>query len=75
MVGLPTLLASMSKNKGITMGLYSTYTYGGLAIMPIFAGALTGIMGLETIFASFAIILFLTLFVTYKIRSNKTYIG
>jgi MFS family permease len=75
MVGLPTLLASMSKNKGITMGLYSTYTYGGLAIMPIFAGALSGFVGMEIIFAIFAILLFMTLFVNYKIRSNKTYIG
>jgi MFS family permease len=74
MVGLPTLLASMSKNKGITMGLYSTYTYGGLAIMPIFAGALSGFVGLEIIFAIFAILLFLTLLVNYNIRSDKNYV-
>jgi hypothetical protein len=54
------------------MGLYSTYTYGGLAIMPIFAGALSGFVGLEIIFAIFAILLFLTLFVNYKTRLNES---
>lgn len=62
MVGLPIAASRMDTDRGLTMGLFNTCTYGGLALMPIGATALIGHLGFEGIFLINALIVGLSLF-------------
>ncbi|RQD80249.1 MFS transporter, partial [Methanosalsum natronophilum] len=50
MVGLPVAVSKMKVPRGLSMGLFNTATYGGLALLPIFAGFFISILSFEQIF-------------------------
>ncbi|MCD4702932.1 MAG: MFS transporter [Methanosarcinaceae archaeon] len=50
MVGLPIAVSCANTNRGLAMGMYSTCTYGGLALVPIAAGIIVIQMGFEWVF-------------------------
>ncbi|MBP2029586.1 MFS family permease [Methanohalophilus levihalophilus] len=70
MVGLPTILSYLSNERGIIMGVYSTCSYAGLAIVPVIAGLFIVYPGFEFVFTVTALILFATIAVTGKFTSR-----
>ncbi|MGM0771367.1 MAG: MFS transporter [Halobacteriota archaeon] len=51
-LGLPLAITNMNIEHGIAMGVYNTCIYAGLALMPLIAGAFTGIFDIVTIFVA-----------------------
>ncbi len=70
MVGMPTMLSYLSTERGITMGVYSTCSYGGLAIVPVIAGLFIRYPGFEFVFGATAIILFATIIFVKKFEAS-----
>lgn len=70
MVGLPTILSYLSTERGITMGVYSTCSYAGLAIAPVITGLFINDPGFEIVFISIASILFATMILTNRFGSH-----
>lgn len=56
LLGLPLAIMTMKVEHGMAMGLYNTCIYAGLALMPLIAGAFTGIFDIETIFIATALL-------------------
>ncbi|WMW25123.1 MFS transporter [Methanolobus sediminis] len=63
MIGLPIAVSHMNidrKNKGLSMGIFTTYTYMGLAFLPMIMGYFTK-FGYSTMFAGTALLMILTI--------------
>jgi MFS family permease len=50
MVGLVTGVSYLNINKGLAMGIFNTFTYAGLALVPILGGLLVPIIGYSSVF-------------------------
>lgn len=61
-LGLPLAITNMNIEHGIAMGIYNTCIYAGLALMPLIAGAFTGIFDIVTIFIATGLLFGATLF-------------
>lgn len=61
MIGLPVAVAHMRIPRGLAMGIFNTYTYAGMGLMPVIAGILLLFSGFEIVFAVCAIVLLLSL--------------
>ncbi|MEA1984150.1 MAG: MFS transporter [Euryarchaeota archaeon] len=68
MVGLPIAVSYANTDRGLAMGLYSTCTYGGLALVPIAAGILVIHVGFEWVFVLNGLALGLTLLVRERVE-------
>lgn len=74
MIGLPVAVSHMNIERGLAMGLFNTCTYGGLALMPIFAGVFVDVLSFEMIFAlNGALLIIATLYSNRKLK-RKNYI-
>ncbi len=69
-IGLPVAVSHMNIERGLAMGVFNTYTYAGLGLMPLFAGAFLGILGFEAIFVASAILLFMSFFLRDSLKSE-----
>ncbi|WP_406657373.1 MFS transporter [Methanolobus sp. ZRKC2] len=70
LIGLPVAVAHMNIERGLAMGTFNTCTYTGLGLMPVFTGIFLGTLGFETIFIISAILLFLSLFLKDRLKSE-----
>ncbi|TGC08184.1 MFS transporter [Methanolobus halotolerans] len=68
MIGLPMAVSQMNIERGLGMGIFNTYVYAGLGLMPIFTGAFIEIMEFEIIFASTALILLVPVLINRQIN-------
>lgn len=71
MIGLPVAVSHMKIERGLAMGIFNTYTYAGLGLMPVFTGIFLGILGFETIFIISALLLFLSLFLRDGLKTER----
>ncbi|MBC7086392.1 MAG: MFS transporter [Methanomethylovorans sp.] len=62
MVGLPVAVSFMQSNKGLLMGIFNTYTYAGMGLMPIIAGSLIPYFGFRSVFFFCSLGLFFPIF-------------
>ncbi|AKB85007.1 MFS transporter [Methanococcoides methylutens] len=62
LLGLPLAITDIKIEHGIAMGIYNTCIYAGLALMPLIAGAFTGIFDTVTIFIATGMLFGATLF-------------
>ncbi|MDW7733263.1 MAG: MFS transporter [Methanolobus sp.] len=70
MIGLPVAVSHMNIERGLAMGIFNTYTYAGLGLMPVLTGIFLGVLGFETIFIASAALLFLSLFLKNGLKSR-----
>ncbi|SFM29896.1 MFS transporter [Methanolobus profundi] len=70
MIGLPVAVSHMPVERGLAMGIFNTYTYAGLAFMPIIAGMFVG-MGYQTVFILSAAFMVLSLFLKDGVESGE----
>lgn len=69
MIGLPIAVSHMPFEKGLAMGVFNTYTYAGLAFMPIIAGLFVA-QGYTTVFILSAVFMILSLFLKDGVKSE-----
>lgn len=62
MIGLPVAVSHMPFDRGLAMGIFNTYTYAGLAFLPLVAGIFIN-LGYPMVFALTAFSMVLTLFI------------
>ncbi|MEZ5335251.1 MAG: MFS transporter [Methanolobus sp.] len=68
MIGLPVAVSHMPCDRGLAMGIFNTYTYAGLAFMPLLAGLFIN-LGYPLIFTLTACVMLLTLFIKDRFYS------
>jgi len=71
MIGLPVAVAHMRIPRGLAMGIFNTYTYAGMGLMPVIAGILLAFSGFEFVFATCAIVLLLSLSLRDRLESES----
>lgn len=71
MIGLPVAVSHMNIERGLAMGIFNTYTYAGLGLMPVLTGIFLGVLGFEMIFIISAALLFLSLFLGNRLKSES----
>lgn len=71
MIGLPVAVSHMNIERGLAMGIFNTYIYAGLGLLPVLTGIFLGILGFETIFIISAAFLFLSLFLRNRLKSES----
>lgn len=71
MIGLPVAVAHMRIPRGLAMGIFNTYTYAGMGLMPVIAGILLLFSGFEFVFAVCAIVLLLSLSLRDRLESES----
>lgn len=69
MIGLPIAVSHMPFDKGLAMGIFNTYTYAGLAFMPIIAGLFVN-LGHQAVFILSAFFLVMSLFLKDGVKSE-----
>ncbi|MBP1908526.1 MFS family permease [Methanolobus bombayensis] len=69
MIGLPVAVSFMNTDKGLRMGIFTTYTYMGLAFLPMIAGYLIN-YGYQTMFIVTSIFMILTLLLRGNVQKN-----
>ncbi|MBN2110501.1 MAG: MFS transporter [Methanosarcinaceae archaeon] len=62
LIGLPLAVSHMNIERGLAMGIFSTCTYAGLGLLPLFTGIFLDTLGFEKIFIISAVLLFLSIF-------------
>ncbi|WP_319507525.1 MFS transporter [uncultured Methanolobus sp.] len=70
MIGLPIAVSHMPLEKGLAMGIFNTYTYAGLAFMPIIAGLFVN-LGYQAVFILSAFFMVLSLFLKDGVKSEE----
>jgi MFS family permease len=70
MIGLPVAVSHMPFDRGLAMGIFNTYTYAGLAFMPIIGGMLIG-SGYPTMVTLAALVMILSLFLKDGLKSES----
>ncbi|WP_340818175.1 MFS transporter [Methanolobus sp. WCC4] len=70
MIGLPVAVSHMPFDRGLAMGIFNTYTYAGLAFMPIIAGLFID-MGYQAVFILSAAFMVLSLFLKDGLESGE----
>jgi MFS family permease len=70
MIGLPIAVSQMPFDKGLAMGIFTTYTYAGLAFMPIIAGLFVN-LGQQAVFIMSAFFMFMSLFLKDGVKSEE----
>ncbi|WP_342305063.1 MFS transporter [Methanolobus sp. ZRKC5] len=70
MIGLPIAVSHMPFDKGLAMGIFNTYTYAGLAFMPIIAGLFVN-LGHQAVFILSAFFMVLSLFLKDGMKSEE----
>ncbi|WP_094228825.1 MFS transporter [Methanolobus psychrotolerans] len=70
MIGLPIAVSHMPFDKGLAMGIFNTYTYAGLAFMPIITGLFVN-MGYPAVFILSAVFMVLSLFLKDGVKNEE----
>ncbi|MDG6244585.1 MAG: MFS transporter [Methanolobus sp.] len=70
MIGLPVAVSNMPFDRGLAMGILNTYTYAGLAFMPMIAGMFIG-FGYPTMVTLAALVMILSLLLKDGIKSES----
>lgn len=71
LIGLPVAVSLMHNNRGILMGVFNTYTYAGMGLMPIIAGALISGLSFRFVFVLCSLVLCIPIFMADKLKSES----
>lgn len=71
LIGLPVAVSFMQSNRGLLMGIFNTYTYAGMGLMPIIAGTLIPGLGFRLVFFLCGFALCLPIFMKNRLESES----